>query len=164
MLSKDELLKTYLKELENPVSSNLNKKYEEQKTFGDKLADRLTTFTGSWSFIIFFLFILVCWIILNVFFLINPIDPFPFVLMNLLLSSLAAFQAPIIMMSQNRQAERDRLQSDLDYLVNLKTEARLESLHRKVDALKKEKLGELIELQKKQEKITHDITASPKKG
>lgn len=151
-----ELLEQFLKELKNPITSNINKKYEESLTIGDRIADRLTEIAGSWNFILFFFAVLVVWVIINVYFLLNPFDPYPFILLNLFLSTLAAFQAPIIMMSQNRQADRDRIQSDFEYLVNLKSEARIQSLHRKVDYLKKEKWDELMKAHQKQ---TREIKA-----
>jgi uncharacterized membrane protein len=119
------------------VSRNINVLHEERMTFGERAADWFARFAGSWSFISGFMIVLLLWITLNsVFLFIKPYDPYPFILLNLVLSCLAAIQAPIIMMSQNRQVKRDRIQADHDYEINLKAEREIEELHRKIDQLR----------------------------
>ncbi|MFH1711249.1 MAG: DUF1003 domain-containing protein [Nanoarchaeota archaeon] len=106
-------------------------------TLGQKAADKLTSFAGSWGFIItFFVFILI-WMAINVMMLINRWDPYPFILLNLILSCLAAIQAPIILMSQNREAQRDRLRSQYDYSVNLKAEREIRDMKKDLEEIKK---------------------------
>lgn len=115
---------------------NLNEEEDEQMTFGEHVADRVATFGGSWTFIFIFVFFLAGWIVLNSVMLAKrPIDPFPYILLNLFLSMTAALQAPVIMMSQHRQSIKDRLRADLDYQVNLKSELEVAELHRKLDHL-----------------------------
>jgi len=115
---------------------NLNEEEDEQMTFGERIADRVASFGGSWTFIIIFGTFLVGWIILNsVMLLRKPFDPYPYILLNLFLSMTAAVQAPVIMMSQNRQNIKDRLRADLDYQINLKSELEVAQLHRKLDHL-----------------------------
>lgn len=116
------------------ISVDVDKVDEQSEKKGDKVADKLTEVAGSWTFIICFLLFLVVWIILNVTLLIN-LDPYPFILLNLLLSCLAAIQAPIIMMSQNRQSKKDSLRSRNDYKVDLKSELILEELHDQMDSI-----------------------------
>ena len=105
--------------------------------FGDKVADKITEFAGSWGFIIGFTIFLIFWIILNGIILVHAVDPFPFILLNLVLSCIAALQAPIIIMSQNRQAKKDSLRNKNDYKTDLKTELIIEELHDKIDLLLK---------------------------
>jgi len=125
----DELLRT-------GVARNLNEEEEDQMTFGERIADRVASFGGSWTFIIIFGTFLIFWIILNSFILgKKEVDPYPYILLNLFLSMLAALQAPVIMMSQNRQSTKDRLKADLDYQINLKSELEVAQLHRKLDHL-----------------------------
>jgi len=113
-----------------------NEVFDERLTFGEKLADRVAVIGGSWSFIIGFMLFLVAWAVINTVILISfAFDPYPFIFLNLLLSMLAALQAPVIMMSQNRQAAKDRLAAALDYEVNLKAETEIADLHDKVDRL-----------------------------
>lgn len=111
----------------------------EKVTFGQKASDKMASFAGSWTFIIAFTLLLIIWIIINAFLLKSPYDPYPFVLLNLVLSCIAAIQAPLIMMSQKRQEEKDRLRAENDYKVNLKCEIILEDLHRKLDKILEEK-------------------------
>lgn len=122
----DELLRTH-------VTRNANAEAEEMLTFGERIADRVATFGGSWTFIILSMFTLSVWMLINIRLLTRPFDPYPFILLNLVLSTMAAIQAPVIMMSQNRQASKDRLKSDLDYQVNLKAELEVAQLHHKMD-------------------------------
>lgn len=115
------------------VAKNINKSHKDSLTIGDVIADKLASFAGSWRFIIIFASILFFWILGNSLFAVKAFDPFPFILMNLVLSALAALQAPVIMMSQNRQEEKDRIRANNDYKVNLKVELIIEDLHRKID-------------------------------
>lgn len=118
------------------VSRNVNVEEEERLTLGDRVADRVAQFGGSWTFIIAFSVVLLLWMVLNTWvFYARPFDPYPFILLNLVLSTLAALQAPIIMMSQNRLSAKDRLKADLDYQVNLKAELEVAQLHHKMDRL-----------------------------
>ena len=119
-----------------PRVRDVNEVFDERLTFGDRLADRVATIGGSWNFIIGFSLFMVVWAILNTVVLArHAFDPFPFIFLNLMLSMLAALQAPIIMMSQNRQAAKDRLEVRLDYETNLRPEAEIASLHEKIDLL-----------------------------
>lgn len=128
------------------VTINVNSERDEDKTFGEKMADKVANFAGSWIFILSFIFFLFTWIIINVYILKTPFDTYPFILLNLLLSCVAALQAPVIMMSQNRQDKKDRLRSDNDYKIDLKAEFILEDMHNK-----------LVELIKDQEDIKAQI-------
>ena len=113
----------------SPITVDVDKENDEKMTFGDKVADKLSEVAGSWTFIILFCAFLLLWIIINGIVLVNAIDPFPFILLNLLLSCIAALQAPIIMMSQNRQAKKDMIRNKNDYHTDLKSELILEQLH-----------------------------------
>jgi uncharacterized membrane protein len=122
--------------LRDQVSRNLNLEEEDRLTFGERIADRVATFGGSWTFIGSFGLIMLVWVLLNTVLLAShPFDVYPFILLNLFLSMLAALQAPVIMMSQNRQASKDRLKADLDYQINLKAELEIAQLHNKVDRM-----------------------------
>ena len=135
------------------ISRNVIKDYEQQYTFGQRVADKVASFGGSWTFIILFGGILLIWIGLNSFFLIHihkVFDPFPYILLNLVLSMLAALQAPIIMMSQNRQAAKDRVDAAHDYEVNLKAELEIMALHEKIDSMRQKQLEQLLLLQQNQ--------------
>ena len=121
--------------LQEHVSQDSISEHESNLTFGQKAADGMARFAGSWTFIITFFIILMMWITINAFLLTKPYDPYPFILLNLILSCLAAVQAPIIMMSQNRQEQKDRMRAKNDYKVNLKAEIIIEDLHQKMDAL-----------------------------
>ena len=127
------------------ISRDVLAEHEKKLTFGQRLADRVAAFGGSWPFIILFLSIMLVWIGMNAFVLAHrhaAFDPYPFILLNLVLSMLAALQAPVIMMSGNRQATKDRLDAAHDYEVNLKAELEIMALHEKIDALG-QVLGEL---------------------
>lgn len=127
------------------ISRNIDNQYSAQLTYGQHVADQVAAFGGSWTFIIIFAVLLFIWIALNSYILIwwrKPFDPYPYILLNLVLSMLAAIQAPIIMMSQNRQTEKDRLDATHDYEVNLKAELEIMSLHEKMDAIM-EQIGRL---------------------
>ncbi|HEY0377727.1 MAG TPA: DUF1003 domain-containing protein [Pyrinomonadaceae bacterium] len=135
------------------ISRNINRDFEAKLSFGQRLADKVASFGGSWTFIIIFAVILLSWVVLNSFILARrggSFDPYPYILLNLFLSMLAALQAPIIMMSQNRQAVKDRLDAAHDYEVNLKAELEILSLHEKLDELRERKWAELIIMQQEQ--------------
>lgn len=117
------------------VAKNINNANDNLMTFGDKFADKIAEFAGSWTFIISFISILFLWILVNVLFMRHPYDPYPFILLNLVLSCIAAIQAPVIMMSQNRQEKKDRMRAQNDYKINLKSEIIVEDLHQKLDIL-----------------------------
>lgn len=128
------------------VSVNINKTQDEKLTLGQRTADKIAAFGGSWTFIIGFGIVLILWITINTVILAShAFDPYPFVFLNLVLSCLAAIQAPIIMMSQNRQTEKDRLTANNDYLVNLKTELIIEHLHYKLDEILENKIEEKLD-------------------
>ncbi len=135
------------------VSSNVAEDHFEPMTVGQRLADRVAAFGGSWTFISIFAAILFIWIILNSFVLIiyrDSFDPYPYILLNLFLSMLAAIQAPIIMMSQNRQNYKDRVNAEHDYEVNLKAELEIMTLHEKIDELKEKQWAGLLTMQQEQ--------------
>lgn len=135
------------------ISHDTNLEFEKKLTFGQRLADKVAMFGGSWTFIIIFGAILLVWILLNAFLLArrgNTFDPYPYILLNLFLSMLAAVQAPVILMSQNRQGVKDRLDAAHDYEVNLKAELEILSLHEKIDELREMKWAELIGMQQEQ--------------
>lgn len=124
--------------MNNQVAVDIDKKAENDLSFGEKVADKISSIVGSWLFIFIFLFFLVFWIILNVIILKDKeIDPYPFILLNLALSCISAIQAPIIMMSQNRQSKKDSLRNQNDYRTDLKSELILEDLHDKITLLLK---------------------------
>ncbi|MGO4904280.1 DUF1003 domain-containing protein [Flavobacterium sp. W20_MBD1_R3] len=128
------------------------------RTVGQKVADKVATFGGSWKFIIFFGVFILFWILVNIYILLNKgFDPYPFILLNLILSCLAALQAPIIMMSQNRLEEKDRERAKKDYMINLKSELEIRMLHEKMDHLIMHQQEELIEIQKVQIEMMNDI-------
>jgi uncharacterized membrane protein len=145
---------------EKLILENLLHPPTEMLTRGQKISDRVARFGGSWSFIISFLFLLMAWIVYNSMAKGTAVfDPFPFILMNLILSCIAALQAPIIMMSQNRQEEKDRQRSENDYMINLKAEIEIRSLHQKIDLLQEEQIKVLFESQAKQIEILRSIEA-----
>ena len=121
--------------LEHKVARDVSKKAESESTLGAKMADGIARFVGSWAFILIFIGCLLAWLALNLLLALRAFDPYPFILLNLLLSCVAAIQAPVIMMSQNRQEEKDRLRSYNDYKTNLKSEIIIEDLHQKIDRL-----------------------------
>jgi uncharacterized membrane protein/uncharacterized membrane protein YeaQ/YmgE (transglycosylase-associated protein family) len=125
------------------------KAFESQLTFGQRVADRVAAFGGSWTFIGLFGVIILSWILLN-HTVARPFDPYPYILLNLLLSCLAALQAPVIMMSQNRQAAHDRLEARSDYEVNLRAEVEIMSLHAKIDEVRGNEWQEFLDLQREQ--------------
>jgi uncharacterized membrane protein len=140
------------------LAENMNKKFEKNLTFGERLADKIAKFGGSWRFISIFIFIILLWMTINtVSAFIHPFDPYPYILLNLFLSCLAAIQAPIIMMSQNRQAARDKLQSDYEYTTNLKAELEIRQLHSKLDQFMKKHWYRLLEIQQIQIDLAEDL-------
>ena len=154
-----DLHKNVLKALSDDKS--LVSKVEDEpdnRTFGQRLADNVADFGGSWTFIIWFFVVILIWIGANVFLLMNKgFDPYPFILLNLILSCLASLQAPIIMMSQNRQEEKDRERAKKDYMINLKSELEIRMLDDKLDHLIMHQQQELIEIQKVQIEMMNDI-------
>jgi len=142
------------------LSKNINEVYEEGLTFGERGADILAQFGGSWTFISLFVLTLGVWMFINTAALVRPFDPYPYILLNLVLSCLAAIQAPIILMSQNRQAERDRLRAENDYEVNLKAEIEIQQLHEKLDELRMQSWQELWQIQMKQVELLENLTGS----
>ncbi|NBJ16237.1 MAG: DUF1003 domain-containing protein [Dehalobacter sp. 4CP] len=133
-------------------SKNTFEAHEEGLSFGERLADKLADFAGSWTFIIIFISVLLSWIILNTILLFgHAFDQYPFILLNLVLSCIAAMQAPVIMMSQNRQENRDRLRAEHDYEVNLKSEILIEEVLKRLDAIEKRQEDILQTLQRKSE-------------
>jgi len=135
------------------ISRNAQQDFEESLTLGQRLADRIAVFGGSWTFILIFLSLLLTWIVLNTVVLAHigrPFDPYPYIFLNLILSMLAALQAPVIMMSQNRYAAKDRVAAQHDYEVNLKSELEILALHQKMDTLREQQWTELVAMQQEQ--------------
>lgn len=140
------------------IAEDVDAQFERRLTFGERLSDRLADFGGSWTFLVLFGLAMLLWIALNgVVLVARPIDPYPFILLNLMLSCLAAIQAPIIMMSQNRQEAKDRLRSEYDYRVNLKAELEVRLLHTKVDQLLTHQWQRLLEIQQLQMDLMQDL-------
>jgi len=149
------------------ISRNVLKDYSEQVTFGQRMADKVASFGGSWVFITIFAVVMVTWVFLNSFVLIKldkSFDPYPYILLNLFLSMLAAIQAPIILMSQNRQASKDRLSAEHDYEVNLKSELEIMALHEKMDLLREKQWIELISIQQEQLRLLSQLIEDLKKN
>jgi uncharacterized membrane protein len=141
------------------LAKNLNVEYEQQITLGEKLSDKLADFGGSWRFIGIFGGILVVWVLVNTALVLEkPFDPYPFIFLNLILSCLAAIQAPVIMMSQNRQESKDRLRAEYDYRVNLKAELEIRQLHEKIDHLLMNQWQRLMEIQKIQTDLMEELS------
>src|SRR6476661_7479700 len=135
------------------ISRNAHQEFEEALTVGQRLADRIAVFGGSWTFILIFLGLLLAWIVVNTVVLAHagkPFDRYPYIFLNLILSMLAALQAPVIMMSQNRYAAKDRVAAAHDYEVNLKAELEILALHQKVDTLREQQWVELLAMQQEQ--------------
>jgi uncharacterized membrane protein len=139
------------------VAQNVTVRHAEQLTTGDRVADQFARVMGSWRFIIIQSVILAAWVCVNVTGWIRQWDPYPFILLNLMLSFQAAYAAPIIMMSQNRQAAKDRIEAEHDYEVNLKAELEIEDLHAKVDALRQAQWEELLVLQRRQIELLEQL-------
>ena len=135
------------------ISRNVHREFEEKATFGQRLADRVASFGGSWTFILLFLSFMTAWIVVNAVLLMSrgkTFDPYPYIFLNLVLSMIAALQAPVIMMSQNRHAAKDRQAAEHDYEVNLKSELEILGLHAKIDTLREQQWLELVEMQNRQ--------------
>src|SRR5215471_2882897 len=141
------------------LSSDVEKQFEKKLTFGERLSDRIAEFGGSWRFLITFAVVLLVWIVINgVLIVAHAFDPYPFILLNLILSCLAAVQAPIIMMSQNRAEARDRLRAENDYKVNLKAELEIRHLHEKLDHLLRRQYNRLFEIQQIQIELLQELS------
>jgi uncharacterized membrane protein len=141
------------------LATNVDREFERERTRGERWADRIAAFGGSWTFLMGFGAFTALWIAMNSLVLFwRPVDPYPFILLNLLLSCLAAIQAPIIMMSQNRQEAKDRLRSQHDYQVNLKAELEIRHLHEKVDHLLSHQWERLVQIQELQLELLTDIS------
>ena len=146
------------------LSKDINIEFDRQLTLGERLADRIAEFGGSWTFILIFFLVILVWMSINsVVFLWRPFDPYPFILLNLLLSCLAAVQAPVIMMSQNRQEDKDRLRSENDYRVNLKAEMEIRHLNEKMDHLLVNQWERLLEIQRIQMELMQEMVPKSKK-
>jgi uncharacterized membrane protein len=140
------------------VTDNINKEFESSQTFGERVADKVAQFGGSWRFIISFFVMMTVWIIANsVLLLKDPFDPYPYILLNLALSMLAAVQAPVILMSQNRQEDRDRMRAENDYQVNLKAELEIRAMNEKLDQLIHQQWAHLLEVQQIQMEMIEDM-------
>ena len=147
------------------ISRNTYKQLLDERTFGERIADRIAEFGGSWTFIGLFLLVLLAWVVLNSYLLSRrdaAFDPYPYILLNLFLSMIASLQAPVIMMSQNRHSAKDRIDAAHDYEVNLKAELEIVSLHEKLDDLREAKWMELVAIQQQQitmlEKLLNERT------
>jgi uncharacterized membrane protein len=146
------------------LSKDVEASYETRVSWGEKLSDRIARFGGSWPFIIIFLLFIVIWMLLNILVLANrSFDPYPFILLNLVLSCIAAIQAPVIMMSQNRQEAKDRVRSMHDYQVNLKAEVEIRRLHDKMDHLLNQQGMRMLEIQQIQMDMMEEISNKMKK-
>jgi uncharacterized membrane protein len=148
------------------ISENVDKSVDEKLSFGQRLSDKIASFGGSWTFILSFFFFLAVWIAFNIYSLVKPFDPYPFILLNLILSCVAAMQAPVIMMSQNRQEEKDRERSKHDYQVNLKAELEIRMMHEKIDHLilhQQQRLFEIQHIQIEMLQEIHDKITPPQK-
>ena len=155
-----ELEKTVLNSVtnNNTLTDKIDNDDKQTLTIGQRIADKVASFGGSWTFIISFGVFIFIWIFINLFWLINKgFDPYPFILLNLILSCLASLQAPVIMMSQNRQEEKDRERAKKDYMINLKSELEIRTLHEKIDHFIMDQQQELLELQKVQIEMMNDI-------
>jgi uncharacterized membrane protein len=147
------------------LASNVDAEFERTLTFGERLSDRVAAFGGSWRFIVLFAATMVAWMGLNTWLLAGrAFDPFPYILLNLVLSCLAAVQAPVIMMSQNRQEARDRLRARNDYLVNLKAELEIRLLHEKLDHLLRHQWERLVEIQEIQIEVMNELAQGRKEA
>lgn len=157
-----EIVESTMRE-EELIVQNLMYPPADVLTRGQRISDKVARFGGSWAFIILFMVILFVWIVFNS---LSPkgevFDPYPFILMNLILSCIAALQAPVIMMSQNRKEEKDRKRAENDYLVNLKAELEVRNLHRKIDLLMEEQISRMVEAQQVQLQLLEELTARGK--
>jgi uncharacterized membrane protein len=147
-------------EEEKILSKKLYESEDTNPPLSGRLADKVASFGGSWKFIISFLIFMLAWIGINIYFVRKPFDPYPFILLNLLLSTIAALQAPVILMSQNRKEEKDRQRAINDYLVNLKAEIEIRNLHHKLDLLITEQMKTMFEIQKVQVDLMEEIKST----
>jgi uncharacterized membrane protein len=146
------------------LTENTNIVYHDKLSFGDKMTDKIVNFGGSWKFIFLFSAILVLWMLCNTIVLVfKPIDPYPFIFMNFILSTLAAFQAPFVLMSQNRQVIKERVRSDNEYKVNLKAELEIRHLNSKMDQLLTNQWSRLLKVQQVQTDLIQDLVKTIKK-
>lgn len=162
----DKVEKQVVEAIENQqlVADDLAANTDESASYGQRLADKVAAFGGSWTFIISFAVILLLWIVLNsVFLLKKAFDPYPYILLNLILSCLAALQAPVIMMSQNRQEAKDRQRNEYDYKVNLKAELEIRLLHEKLDHLMQYQTEKIMEMQQLQMDVLEELTEKGRK-
>lgn len=158
--SVDRVVESFLNR--TTISRDVHDEMDDGRTLGERVADRVATFGGSWTFIFAFFSFLLIWVALNSYILVfvkTPFDPYPFILLNLFLSMLAAIQAPIILMSQNRQGAKDRLAVEHDYEVNLKAELEVRFLHEKLDELREQKWVELVEMQQEQIRLLEKLVS-----
>lgn len=145
---------------EDLIINNLLHPPKDILTPGQKVSDKVARFGGSWKFIIMFVIFFACWIVVNIIVLFKaPFDPYPFILMNLILSLIAALQAPVILMSQNRHSEKDRMRDENDYMINLKAEMEIRSLHQKMNLLLEEQIKTLFDTQAKQFTLLEKIVS-----
>jgi uncharacterized membrane protein len=145
-------------EAQELISADTNREFDSHLTFGERIADRVARFGGSWAFILSFLALLIVWVTFNSIALLHkPFDPFPFILLNLVLSMVAALQAPVIMMSQNRQEAKDRLRAEHDYQVNLKAEMEIRLLSERMDTLLTHQWQRLLEIQQIQIELMEEL-------
>lgn len=141
------------------LTRDVDREFDEDATIGQRIADKVAAFGGSWTFIVGFLVLLAIWMIVNsVALFVRPFDPFPFIFLNLVLSCVAAFQAPVIMMSQNRQEARDRRRGENDYKINMKAELEIQHINEKVDKLINDQWKHLLEIQQMQMEMIEELT------
>ncbi len=145
------------------LTKNINTEFESNLTFGQRLSDSVTLFVGSWPFIISFFIVLVLWIGVNTIIIWKPFDSYPYILLNLVLSCIAAFQAPIIMMSQNRQTQKDSIRAEHDYKTDLKAELEIRHINSKIDQLMSHQWQRLLEIQRIQMELMDDHMNNDKK-
>lgn len=162
LTSLEEQVVNSMKE-QDLISRNLNLEYDKKLTLGQRMADRIADFGGSWRFISIFGGVIILWMLINsIHYFMRPFDPYPYIFLNLVLSCLAAVQAPIIMMSQNRQEERDRMHAEHDYRINLKAELEIRNLHEKLDHLLMNQWQRLLEIQEIQTELIEEIARTGK--
>lgn len=162
-MSRQDRKRLFLLLRRSRISRDVQVEFDEGRSFGERLADRVAEFGGSWSFIIVFAAILIVWVALNSAVLAaSAFDPYPYIFLNLLLSMIAAIQAPIIMMSQNRQSAKDRLATKHDYEINLKAEIEIMALHDKLDGMRTEQIGEILKCQQVQIDLLADLLQKPR--
>ncbi len=160
---RDQMLKSWTEH--EFLSKNINLQFEQELTLWERLSDRVAAFGGSWGFILGFGFIIALWIVINsVALLTLPFDPYPYIFLNLILSGLAGFQAPIILMSQNRQDAKDRLRSEHDYRLNLKAEMEIRHLNEKMDLLLTSQWRRLLEIQRIQMEVMEECVSKTPAG